>query len=130
MKMFFTLITFATLASLAIVGFAADANSGKSVLRHVVAFKFKSTTTPEQIKSVEVAFSALPGKISEIKGFEWGLNNSPENLNKGCTHGYILTFNSDKDRGAYIIHPAHKIFGGLVGPLLDDVFVIDFFAKE
>ncbi|MCX6881303.1 MAG: Dabb family protein [Verrucomicrobia bacterium] len=127
MKMFFALLT---LASVAIVCFAADLQGKKSVLRHVVAFKYKTSATADQIKAVEKAFSALPSKISEIKGFEWGLNNSPENRNKGCTHGYILTFTSEKDRDAYIIHPDHKIFGGLVGPLLDDVFVIDFLTKQ
>ena len=127
MKMFFALLT---LASVAIVCFAADLQGKKSVLRHVVAFIYKTSATADQIKAVEKAFSALPSKISEIKGFEWGLNNSPENRNKGCTHGYILTFTSEKDRDAYIIHPDHKIFGGLVGPLLDDVFVIDFLTKQ
>ncbi len=127
MKMFLFALT---VASLAVIGFAADLQGKKSVLRHVVAFKYKATATADQIKAVEKAFSALPSKISEIKGFEWGLNNSPEKLNKGCTHGYILTFNTEKDRDAYIIHPDHKAFGGLVGPLLDDVFVIDFLTKE
>lgn len=126
--MLFTLVAIATVAALSMLAMAADHK--KSVLRHVVAFKFKTTTTPAQIKEVETAFSALPGKISEVKDFEWGLNNSPENRNKGCTHGYILTFHSEKDRDAYAVHPAHKAFGGQVGPLLDDVFVIDFFTKE
>ena len=59
-----------------------------------------------------------------------GINNSPENKNKGCTHGFILTFHTEKDRDAYLVHPQHKEFGKLVGPLLDDVFVLDFWAKE
>jgi hypothetical protein len=29
-----------------------------------------------------------------------------------------------------IDHPAHKEFGKLVGPVLDDVFVLDFWAKD
>ena len=51
--------------------------SGKK-LRHVVLFKFKESATPEDIAKVEKAFSELPSKIPEIKGFEWGINNSPE----------------------------------------------------
>jgi hypothetical protein len=102
----------------------------KPKLRHVVAFKFKPTASTEQIKQVETAFRELKTKIPEIAEFEWGTNNSPEGRNKGCTHGFILTFTSEKDRDAYLPHPAHKEFGKLVGPLLDDVFVIDFWAKE
>jgi len=112
--------------------FAADkpADIQKSSLRHVVAFKFKETVTKEQIKQVEDAFRDLKKKISEISEFEWGINNSPEKHDKGFTHGFILTFKSEKDRDAYLPHPAHKEFGKLVGPLLADVFVIDFWAQK
>jgi hypothetical protein len=106
----------------------APAKSGK--LRHVVAFKFKETATQDDIKKVETAFRDLKKKIKEIQSYEWGTNNSPEKLNKGCTHGFILTFNSEKDRDAYLVHPDHKKFGELVGPLLGEVFVIDFWAQE
>ena len=47
-------------------------------LRHVVLFKFKEGTTQSDIRKVEEAFKALPEKIPQIKGFEWGTNNSPE----------------------------------------------------
>jgi hypothetical protein len=109
---------------------AAAAKSQGEKLYHLVAFKFKDTATPEQIKQVEQAFAALPKKISGIRSLEWGLNNSPEKLNKGCTHGFVLTFTSDKERDAYLVHPEHKAFGGLVGPLLGDVFVLDFWARK
>jgi hypothetical protein len=119
------------LSSFAAPASAPDAKKAKKPkLRHVVAFKFKEGTTHDQIKSVEEAFAALPKKISKIDKFEWGTNNSPEKLNKGCTHGFVLTFKSEKDRDEYLVHPAHKEFGSLVGPLLGDVFVIDFWTKE
>src|SRR5690606_28567368 len=54
-----------------------------SLLRHVVLFKFKPGTSKENIAKVEAAFSALPSKIPQIVGYEWGLNNSPEGLDKG-----------------------------------------------
>src|SRR5205814_937931 len=110
---------------------AAETSAGaKAKLRHVVAFKFKDGTTPDQIKQVEDAFRDLKKKIREIQDYEWGTNISKENRNKGCTHGFILTFKSDQDRDIYIDHPAHKDFGKLIGPVLDDVFVIDFWQKD
>lgn len=109
---------------------AESSQGGKGKLRHVVAFKFKETATPEQIKEVEDAFRALKKKIPQIAEFEWGLNNSPEGLNKGFTHCFILTFNSEKDREIYLPHPDHKAFVKLLGPILADVFVIDYWAKE
>ncbi|MGB2758660.1 MULTISPECIES: Dabb family protein [Maribacter] len=101
-----------------------------SLLRHTVFFKFKEGTTPAQIKQVEDAFSALPSKIEQIKGYEWGLNNSPEGLDKGFTHAFILTFESEEDRAIYLPHPDHKAFGAVLTPHLEDVFVVDFWVKN
>lgn len=97
-----------------------------NVLQHVVMFKFKPETTPEKVAEIVAAFEALPSKIKEIKGFQWGTNNSPEKLDKGLTHAFILTFDSAKDRDTYLPHPAHKEFGKVVGPWLADVTVVDF----
>jgi hypothetical protein len=140
-------ITVLTVAALSFgvgtAGLAAEKSSSKSAkaseakkekkggkLRHVVAFKFKDGTAKEDIKKVEDAFRALKTKIPQIAKFEAGTNNSPEGLNKGCTHAWILTFNSEKDRNDYLVHPDHKAFGKLLGPYLADVFVLDFWAKE
>ena len=102
---------------------------GDSLLRHVVIFKFKEGTSQKDIAKVESAFAALPSKISEIVGYEWGLNNSPEGLEKGFTHCFFLTFKSEEDRATYLPHPDHKAFGAILGPHLDDVLVIDYWAK-
>ena len=101
-----------------------------SLLRHVVLFKFKEGTTKSQIQEVEDAFSALPSKIEQIKGYEWGLNNSPEGLEKGFTHAFFLTFDSEEDRAIYLPHPDHKAFGAVLTPYLDDVLVIDYWTNQ
>ncbi|MBT3569730.1 MAG: Dabb family protein [Opitutae bacterium] len=97
-------------------------------IRHVVCFKFKEDATKQQIAKVEKAFEDLKKKkkIAEIESLEWGTNNSPEGLNKGFTHCFILTFADEKARDAYLPHPDHKAFGKVLKPILDDVFVIDF----
>ena len=101
-----------------------------SVLRHVVLFGFKATSSSQEIDGIVAAFKALPSKISEIKGFEWGVNSSLEGLNQGLTHAFTVTFHSDEDRDTYIPHPAHQEFVGLLGPHLDKVTVIDYWTKE
>lgn len=103
------------------------ASSGK-VLRHVVMFKFKDTSSSTDVKKVEDAFRALSGKLSLIKDFEWGMNNSPEKLNQGLTHCFLVTFSSEKDRDAYLIHPDHQAFVEVLKPHLDKVTVIDYWA--
>ena len=103
--------------------------SGK-MLRHMVLFKFKDESSAADIKKVEDAFRALPSKIKEIKGFEWGRNNSPENLNQGFTHAFFVSFASEKAREIYLPHPAHKDFVKVLSPHLDKVLVLDYWAGK
>ena len=108
---------------------AADKKKAKQ-LRHFVCFKYKAEASKAKIAGVEEAFAALENKITEIKPFEKGTNNSPEGLNKGFKHCYQITFGSEKDRDAYLVHPAHKKFVELVGPVVEDVFVVDYWAGK
>ena len=107
-----------------------NAQNNDKVLRHVVLFKFKETSIAADIKKVEDAFRSLPSKISVIKSLEWGTNNSPENLAQGFTHCFFVTFANEKDRDIYLPHPEHKAFGKLLGPHLDKVLVVDYWAEK
>jgi hypothetical protein len=98
-------------------------------LRHVVLFKFTESSTEQDIQQIEEAFAALPSQIEEIRDFEWGINNSPEGLDKGFTHCFIVTFDSEEGRDIYLPHPAHQEFVDLVGPHVDDVLVVDYWAN-
>ncbi len=109
---------------------AQTEKSKEPILRHVVMFKFKDGATPEQIKKIEQAFGALPSKISLIKDFEWGVNNSPEKLNQGLTHCFFVTFHSAKDRDDYLVHPAHKAFVDIAGPQIDKATVLDYWMHK
>lgn len=105
-------------------------NKPEKMLRHVVLFKFKDSATAEQVKAVEDAFRELPSKIKEIKDFEWGTNNSPEGLNQGLTHCFFVSFASEADREVYLPHPDHKAFVDVLGPVLDKVTVLDYWAQK
>jgi hypothetical protein len=130
----------AILLAMIVSAFAADtparsadssgADAHKGALYHVVSIKFKADAKPEQIKAVEEAFAALKTKVPGITSLHWGTNVSPEKRNKGYTHCFVLTFAADKDRDVYLTHPEHQAFGKVLGPVLDDVMVIDFWSKE
>ncbi len=135
MKLFWLAFVAMGIVSMSLGAAAATAkkskpDKGKTEIRHVVAFKFKDTAKPEDIKRVEDAFAGLKNKIPQIQRYEWGLNNSPEGLNKGFTHGFVLAFASEKERDEYLVHPDHKAFGALLRPFLADVFVIDFVVRR
>ncbi len=116
------------LACLSISAVTAQKAYAKA-LRHIVLFKFKDSASAAGIKTVEDAFLLLPKKIKLIKGFEWGLNNSPEKLNEGLTHCYTVTFASEKDRDNYLVHPEHKAFVKILQPYLDKALVVDYWVK-
>ena len=102
----------------------------KPMLRHVVIFKFKEASPAVEVQKVVDGFRALGSKIPEIASFEYGTNNSPEGLNDGFTHCFLVTFKNEKDRDAYLPHPAHKAFVELLKPHLDKAMVIDYWAAE
>lgn len=104
-------------------------NKPDSVLRHNVFFSFKETSSPEDIQSVIDAFRNLQNEIEGIEAFEYGVNSSPEGLNQGLTHAFVLTFYTEEARDAYLPHPAHKAFGKILGPHLDKVTVVDYWTR-
>ncbi len=106
------------------------ATSGAKDLRHIVALKFKPETTPEQIKKIENAFRDLKTKIPQVVSLEWGTDVSTEKRNKGFTHCFVLTFKSDDDLKTYANHADHKAFVSILKPVMDDVFVFDFWAQN
>ena len=120
----------ALIAAVSFIASAADPPPKSKKLLHVVAFKFKPSASSAQIQQVVDEFRGLKKKIPQVQSFEWGPNISPEKHDKGFTHGFLLTFASEKDRDAYLVHPEHKAFAQLVGPVIDDVFVIDYWAQE
>ncbi len=99
-------------------------------LKHAVFLKFKDDAPAEGVKAVEEAFAALPSKIDTIKAFEWGTNNSPEQHNDGFTHCFMVTFNSEDGRAAYLPHPEHTAFVEVLKPVMEKVRVIDFWADK
>jgi len=121
MKLF---LTFAITLLLMTTSPAADAP-----YRHVVFFKFKDSTTPEQVQSIEKAFIELATKVDTVKSFEWGTNVSPEGKNDGFTHCFFVTFADKAGLDVYLPHPAHGEFVSHLKPVLDKVCVLDYVAK-
>ena len=131
-------VSFVVLACVAVLGNTgivspdnADAKTEpKKLLRHVVLFKFKESTTKDQIRHVVEEFAALPQKIDAISDLEMGTDVSVENKSKGFTHGFVVTFRDAQGRKEYLPHPAHKAFVKIVGPILDDVLVFDYYTER
>jgi hypothetical protein len=122
------LVALAVFAVPFFVPLAVQLQAQKQPVRHIVIFKYKPGTTPDQMRQVTDAFRGLKTKVPGILAFEDGINNSPEGKNLGFTHVYLVTFEDAAARDAYLPHPDHKKFGDLLGKLgvVADVFVVDF----
>lgn len=108
----------------------ASSDAAAPCLRHVVLFKFNPGTSAADVTAIETAFRALPQQIPTIVGFEWGTDVSPENLARGYTHCFLVTFADVAGRDAYLPHPAHRAFVDLVRPHLAEAFVVDYVARR
>ena len=124
------LLLFSAIAIITVNSMQAQKTKNQKVLRHVVMFGWDAGTDSAAIKKIIEEFRLLPGKIDQIKAFEWGINNSPETLNQGLTHCFFLTFSSEKDRNDYLVHPAHKAFVALEKPGLTKVTVLDYWSQQ
>lgn len=115
-----------------VIDYWGDANQEplEKELKHAVFFRFKKDAAAEQIQKVEAAFAELPSKIDAIKRFEWGINNSPERHAAGFTHCFMVSFDSEEGRAAYLPHPDHLAFVEILQPVLDAPRVLDFWAEK
>ena len=95
-------------------------------IKHVALIKFKEGTTEEQIQKAFEELMDLSESVPDVEDYVAGPNNSPEGLNKGYTHGFVMTFTDAAARDAYLTHPDHERVKAAVLPQVEDVLVFDF----
>ncbi|KAH6609676.1 stress responsive alpha-beta barrel domain-containing [Trichoderma cornu-damae] len=105
-------------------------------ITHVVLFSFKPSASAQDIDKVCSGLLALKDKCLHattqepyIKSMTGGTNNSPEGLNDGLTHAFVMEFGSARDRDYYIDQdPAHRAFVAGALPVIDKIRVVDYQA--
>lgn len=97
-----------------------------SKVKHIALFKFKPEVTEDYIADI---FDQVLNATEEIPGIEdyvSGPNNSPEGLNQGYSHGFVITFVDAAARDAYLTHPEHEKIKQLLVANVDSVLAFDF----
>jgi hypothetical protein len=109
----------------------AQAPDAEDIVRHVVVFKYTEEAPEAEIQEITDAFRALKNKIPGIVSFEHGVNNSPEDLNQGFTHVYVMTFEDEAARDAYLPHPEHQKFVDMLtnSGIFKEAFVVDYVPR-
>jgi len=97
-----------------------------ATVQHMVVVKFKAGFSQQSIdnlfKELYEFWRTTPG----VTYFAGGPNSSPEGLNQGYSHGFLVTFASASARDAYLTHPGHQRILERVLPSLDGVLAFDF----
>ena len=88
-------------------------------IKHVVFVRFKASTSQQKVKQLFAALDGLRHKIPGLLDFSGGPYSSGEGLNKGFTHGLVMTFADAASRDAYQPHPEHEKVKALIFPELD-----------
>lgn len=81
------------------------------MLRHVVLIKFRPDLDLSAIGLVLGSVVKLKDRIDGILAITTGANSSPENLEKGFRHGFVVDFRDAAARDAYLPHPEHVRVG-------------------
>lgn len=97
-----------------------------SKVKHIALIKFKDGTSEDQINNLFDQILDLTENVDGIIDYVAGPNSSPEGLNQGLTHGFIMTFTDAAARDAYLPHPEHQKVKEAILPLADSVLVFDF----
>lgn len=118
------------LMTIAVFQYSLAQEKPVKMLRHVVLFQFKESSSKADVQKVVDAFRSLKASIPQVAAFEYGTDNSPEKLSNGFTHCFLVTFKSEADRDVYLPHPKHKEFVEVLKPHLEKVQVIDYWAAE
>ncbi|HAX89107.1 MAG TPA: hypothetical protein DCY91_23285 [Cyanobacteria bacterium UBA11370] len=74
-------------------------------IQHMVLVQMKPEVTAEKITELFEALAQLKQLIPGITYFSGGPYSSPEGLNQGYTHGFLMTFESVEARNTYLWHP-------------------------
>ena len=96
------------------------------MVRHYGMFQFHPEVSPDQIDECFTEMCAMVGRIPGLLSMEHGPYDSPEGLNDGFTHGFVMTFDNGASRNAYLPHDEHERVKLIVVPRLARVVVFDF----
>ena len=93
------------------------------MIKHAVLAKFKPGVTAEQIAELRKSLGTLPGRIPEIKGYDFGQDVRAE---KTLDFALVSTFEDMAAVKRYVVQPDHVVVGKYIRGLCESLQIIDF----
>lgn len=99
------------------------------MIRHIVLTKFKPETPDNKIAEIYSGLSVVAEKLAGARNFTGGRSQSPEQMERGYMHGFVIDFDSWDALQTYAANEDHKALGGqlvanAVGGI-DGILVLD-----
>jgi hypothetical protein len=99
------------------------------MIRHIVLTKFKPETPEETITEIYAGLAALSENLPGAQNFTGGRSESPEQIERGYMHGFVIDFDDWDALRTYADNDTHKVLGGrLVANAIggiDGILVLD-----
>ena len=99
------------------------------MIRHIVLVKFEEHLGPSEVDDIFDELHAIEDQVDGIVSIMSGRSESPENIERGYMHGFVVDLQDWAALEAYQVHPAHKKLGArLVANAiggLDGILVFD-----
>lgn len=94
------------------------------MFEHIVLFKPKPSTTPEEENELIKQLLDLPNHIPEIMDLSAG--RTVTDRAQGYTIGLVVRFHSQAGLEAYQPHPAHQRVVAYVRQIIEDTIAVDY----
>ena len=94
------------------------------MIKHIVFMKFKASVTDNNIGELEKAMAGLPGKIPEIKEYQFG--RDIVHSERSYDFALISAFDDLEAMKRYQVHPAHLPVIAKVKELSETILAVDF----
>ena len=99
------------------------------MIRHIVLTRFKPEVKEETVREIYAGLAALSEKLPGAIDFKGGRSESPEQMERGYMHGFVIDFDSWDALKNYADNEAHKALGAqLVNNAtggIDGILVLD-----
>lgn len=81
------------------------------MIRHIVLTKFKPETPEDRIAEIYRGLAALTKKLPGAANFAGGRSESPEKIERGYMHGFVVDFDDWEALQTYSENAEHKALG-------------------
>lgn len=94
------------------------------MIKHIVLLKFKAGVTDNSINELGKAMAGLPGKIPEIKEYQFG--RAIVSSKRSYDFALVSTFDDLAAMKRYEVHPVHPPVIAKVMELSESIVAVDF----